>query len=98
MLCGCSMDNPYTIYATIGETQVIEASLNGPNNIEAEVTIPRVIVEPYDQYDGPYSLVPRFYEQKLETKNKTLIDDVTVEVIPAHEVTNPAGGLTVTIG
>ena len=98
MPCDCCVDNRYTFYATLGGNNVIEATLNGPNDIEATVTIPRVIVEPYDEYEGPYEVVPRFREQTLETKNKLMTDDVTVDVIPVHEVTNPAGGLTVTIG
>ena len=98
MPCDCCVDNRYTFYATLGGNNVIEATLNGPNDIEATVTIPRVIVEPYDEYEGPYNVVPRFREQVLETRDKLMINDVTVEIIPAHEVTNPAGGLTVTIG
>lgn len=98
MSCNCCVDNRYTLYATLGGSNVIEATLDGPNNIEATVTIPRVIVDPYEEYEGPYNVVPRFREQTLETKNKTMIDDVTVETIPVYRTINPSGGNTVSIG
>lgn len=98
MPCDCCVDNRYTFYATLGGNNVIEATLNGPNDIEATVTIPRVIVEPYDEYEGPYDVVPRFREQTLETKNKLMTDDVTVETIPVYRTINPSGGNTVSIG
>lgn len=54
---------------------------------------------PHDEYPGPYSVYPRFYmPQVLETKEKLMADNVSVEPIPVYEVSNPAGGKTVTIG
>lgn len=50
-------------------------------------------------YEGEYVVTPKaFVEQKLETKNKSLVDDVTVLEIPYSEVTNPEGGITANIG
>lgn len=50
-------------------------------------------------YDGEYVVTPKpFIEQTLETKNKSLVDDVTVLEIPYSEVTNPQGGITANIG
>lgn len=54
---------------------------------------------PYDFYNGPYNVRPILYNgQKLETKQKILTDDVTVEAIPVTTTTNPHGGQTVVIG
>ena len=33
-------------------------------------------------YEGSYSVTPKVYEQTLATKNKSMVDDVTVEEIP----------------
>lgn len=50
-------------------------------------------------YDGEYVVTPKpFIEQVLETKNKSLVEDVTVLEIPYSEVANPEGGKTVNIG
>lgn len=50
-------------------------------------------------YDGEYTVTPKpFLEQVLATKNKSLVDDVTVLEIPYSEVSNPSGGITCNIG
>lgn len=51
-----------------------------------------------DVYDGPYVVTPRVYEQTLETKDKLMLNDVTVEIIPLSKVINFSNGYTVTIG
>lgn len=50
-------------------------------------------------YDGVYQLVPNVFDDlTLETKNKKMIDNVTVDKIPFAKVSNEAGGETVNIG
>ncbi len=49
-------------------------------------------------YEGDYEVTPRKVEQVLLTKNKSMLDNVTVFSIPYAEVTNIGGGLTATIG
>lgn len=49
-------------------------------------------------YRGAYSVEPDFTEQVLATKNKMLIDDVTVNAIEVQRVSNTSGGKTVYIG
>ena len=54
---------------------------------------------PYPEYEGPYNVEPRLFTGHiLETKNKAMADDVTVNPIRIYEVSNPYGGLTMTIG
>lgn len=48
-------------------------------------------------YTGDYTVIPKVYEQTLETKNKSMTDDVTVTAVPYAEVSNPSGGLTANI-
>ena len=50
-----------------------------------------------DPYEGAYTVVPTTSEQILETRAKTMLDDVTVTEIPYQQVTNEAGGYTVSI-
>lgn len=65
-----------------------------------------IIVEPIptelinqEVYNGNYSATPMAHiAQILRTQGKILLDDVVVEEIPYAEVSNEAGGHTVTIG
>lgn len=51
-----------------------------------------------DIYDGEYIVTPKpFTEQILETKEKTMADDVTVLAIPYYETSN-VSGITIYIG
>lgn len=52
-----------------------------------------------DPYDGPYEVTPLVASDVvLETRKKLMRDDVTVRKIPQYEVSNDAGGYTLTIG
>lgn len=87
-----------TITGRLDGACVLHGTLEARGQLTGTLTLPNLTPPVHPTYDGPYEVTPRFYEQTLETKEKLMTDDVTVEVIPAHEVTNPAGGLTVTIG
>lgn len=52
----------------------------------------------YQTYSGPYSAVPSFEDQVLNTSNKVLYDDINISRIAVHEVSNLSGGITVYIG
>ena len=57
------------------------------------------IVIDYDIYSGQYSVTPLpNVEQILRTKDKILANDIIINPIPYAEVSNLAGGKTVTIG
>lgn len=49
-------------------------------------------------YEGTYVVTPRKVEQVLETNDKRMTDDVTVEAISYIEAGNLGGGKTATIG
>lgn len=51
-----------------------------------------------DPYEGRYIVRPIFEEQTLETRDKYMRDDVTVEAIEVSRTSNPSGGTTVYIG
>ena len=51
-----------------------------------------------DKYEGDYNITPSVEVQKMETKNKIMLDDVTVNAIPYFDVSNTSGGSTVYIG
>lgn len=53
----------------------------------------------YDIYTGQYEVtaLPEV-EQILRTEKKILLSDIVIKPIPYYEVTNDAGGITVSIG
>ena len=65
------------------------------DELELELDSSGVIPEPYE---GPYTVTPVFRDQVLETTDLLMTDDITVKEIPVAEVSNPAGGVTLTIG
>ena len=87
-----------TITGRLDGACVLHGTLEARGQLTGTLTLPNLTPPVHPIYDGEYSVTPRFHEQKLETKEKLMTDDVTVDVIPVHEVTNPAGGITVTIG
>ena len=54
--------------------------------------------KPYPAYEGEYIIEPSFEKQVLDTTKKSLYEDITINEIRQTEVTNPSGGLTITIG
>ena len=65
---------------------------------ELTFTIGEVTVIDHDPYQGEYIVNPKFVEQVLPTKYKSMRDNVTVLEIQVEKVTNLGGGYTVTIG
>ena len=57
-----------------------------------------IFIKTDDTYVGDYDVIPRVYQQILETKDKLMLDDVTVEEIPIQTVINLSNGFTATIG
>ena len=51
-----------------------------------------------DIYEGSYDVTPSFEQQSLETRNKTMKDDVTIQPIAVSRTQNLAGGTTIYIG
>lgn len=48
-------------------------------------------------YEGLYEAIPKVHPQTLETKDKSMKDNITVARIPYHEISNETG-TTVVIG
>lgn len=92
------MEQYKQLTGTLQERKKITGQIQLNNALSGVVQIPNFSPPIYPSYDGDYAVTPHFYEQKLKTKNKLMTNNVTIEIIPAHEVTNLAGGLTVTIG
>ncbi len=76
--------------------KTIKATINPERVVKAKVSIPHTVV--MEPYTGDYDVIPIFTDITLETRGKSMTDDVTVRSIPVKKVTNLTGGYTVTIG
>lgn len=54
-------------------------------------------INSYPIYTGETFVIPAVEAQELETENKTVKENITVDKIPCIEVSNGAGGYTVVI-
>lgn len=59
------------------------------------ITVP--VYEDIPEYEGVYDITPKVVEQRMETKDKLMRDDVTIKSIPFFNVSNTSGGTTVYI-
>ena len=48
-------------------------------------------------YDGPYQVTPKVTAQTIPTKDRVLLEDVTILEVPVYRVSNNSGGTTVYI-
>lgn len=51
-----------------------------------------------ETYKGDYLVKPKVTEQTIPTRDKVMLDDVTIEPIPFFNVSNTSGGTTAYIG
>ena len=63
-------------------------------NLKIEESINNIL--PY--YEGEYKIIPGIDEKLLETKDKSMKDDVVVLEIPRYQFDNLSNGQTVVIG
>ena len=57
-----------------------------------------LVLAQISRYEGSYSVTPAVEEQTLETKEKLMTDNVTIQEIPYYDTSNNAGGTTAYIG
>ena len=74
----------------------LDISLSGQDNT-LDMTIEHGSGGKLPVYDGEYEVIPKVDAQLLETKNKSMTNDVQIQAIPYSEVSNPEGGVTVNI-
>lgn len=84
------------IIGTLTAAGALSGALSAQGGMSGAISIPNQIPTP--AYEGEYIVIPRLYEQALETSGYRMLDDVTVRKIPVVQTTNPTGGLTVVIG
>lgn len=68
-----------------------------PIELEVKDYIGTYTPDGIETYEGDYTIIPKVSEQELQTKNKMMKENVTIEQIPFHEFSNDSG-TTVVIG
>lgn len=80
----------------------IKSSLTLSGNICSKVSLNGAISKPkyvnHEKYQGDYVVTPKVNAQTMPTKDKLLIEDMTIKAIPIFKVSNTTGGNTVFIG
>lgn len=51
-----------------------------------------------EPYEGDYSVTPKVTAQTMPTKEKVMLEDLTINSIPLYSVSNNSGGNTIYIG
>ena len=74
----------------------ISGSITGKGRISG--TIGKAETKPLPYYEGEYVITPKWKDITLNTKQKSMKDDMKVTEIPYLETENPQGGVTVVIG
>ena len=78
-------------------TKHLTGYIRGSGSISGNLS--SATLDGYDTYDGEYVITPSPHEDiSLDTKNKLLDGDITIEIIPYYETSNLSGGYTVYIG
>lgn len=85
------------IYGTVNANKVVSGTLTIAQKVTGSIS-GKIGDHQYSVYDGPYTAIPKFESQELETKDKMMKENVEVEPIYVSKVSNPAGGTTVYIG
>ena len=84
------------IKGTLADIERIQAGVFDRSSITGAISLPKAVSG--SPFAGPYEVTPSTADDIiLETKKKTMLDDVTVFKIPYYETSNESG-LTVYIG
>lgn len=90
---------PERLYFKLGKKPDLQIRLPKKEKLQAQFQNITVKTIEAENYEGIYEVIPKVKENTiLETKNKWMKEDVTILEIPAYEVSNIAGGTTLTIG
>ena len=85
-----------SLKGSIASKKSLKGSITTKEKISGFVNVGGMIQQ--ESYDGSYEVTPTIGQQILQTKNKTMVNDLTIKSIPYSEVTNTSNGITVTIG
>lgn len=83
------------LWGKLSSAGILYGKLSSGGTLKGSATISR---ETVPEYEGNYQVIPSQQEQILPTKQRKLLDDVSILAIPYFETSNVEGGNTVYIG
>ena len=81
----------------IQTSPVISVRIQDSPHINVNVSAITKVLPGGDVFSGPYSVVPKVNAQMLNTADKYMAKDVSVDAVPFYSVSNQSGGNTVYI-
>lgn len=82
---------------------MLEMRLDNPSffmeikDVDMKIESARIVYKETETYNGDYVIEPDKDAQTLETKDRRMLDDVSILAVPRHDVSN-IDGTTVIIG
>lgn len=92
------IETEQSLVGSIETKHYVDGLICADNYISGNLNIGVIIERLPDYYEGEYEITPKLASQIMATKLMLMKDDVTINKIPAYEVTNSSGGTTFTIG
>ena len=89
--CTCRVD------FTIGDEPEVLLAIEDDGGLELVTGEAVIISDVFPEYDGPYLVTPTRETQILETRNRVLLDRVTVGPIPQNYGLITYNGATITV-
>ncbi len=93
-MIGSSEIHAATIIADIKTNATVQGFVStSPLSLFADVSLGRIEIVHSDMpdYEGEYEVTPSIEAQTLNTKNKTMRDDLEINKIPYYDVANQYG-------
>lgn len=81
--------------AVVSNTASLVGKISVIEPLKGVISVP--LASAISTYEGSYEIIPKVNAQIVETRSKTMKDDLTVLAIPYYETSNPTGK-TVYIG
>lgn len=70
---------------------------NNRENLEIKFECLQEVVVGVEYYRGKYHVTPTTEGETLQTKEKYMTDDLTIDPVPRYDVSNTSGGTTIFI-
>lgn len=91
-ITGVVSESPPVLHGTIS----IPTKEDDAPKMDGTITVPKIVTNA-DKYTGSYTVVPSNHSQTLETRNRVMTDNLTIDEIPYFSTSNESG-TTVYIG
>lgn len=85
------------IKVRIKDSTKVKVSISPPSVVDIKISSSSVAVNKYKIYDGEYTITSSTEDQILLTKDRALLNNITILKIPTYEVPNDKG-ITFCIG